>query len=335
MRNSRFGWYALSASIVASLLAGCGVGSPSSPAPGAVNQTASMSAVNASRGATAAVQPDRGASWMDPDARKSDLTYIADQGTNDVYVYAAAKLVGTLKGFNEPSGECVDKAGDVLVTNFGASNIVEYAHGAKKPIQTLSDPGFLPLGCSIDPTTGNLAVTNRVDTQFSDGNLVVYADAQGAPTSYTNSNIYYYEFCGYDAQGNLYMDGLTPAYVFTFAELPKGSSSLQTVTLNQTIGYPGGVQWDGKHVAVGDQNVPEIYQFAVSAGAGTQVGSTTLTGGSQVTQFWIQGSGKHARVIGPNAGGANTMYWNYPAGGSPTRTIAGSEPVGVTVSLTR
>ena len=39
--------------------------------------------------------------------------------------------------------------------------VSEYAHGGKKPIEDLSDPPYLPFGCSVDPPTGNLAVANR------------------------------------------------------------------------------------------------------------------------------------------------------------------------------
>jgi hypothetical protein len=69
--------------------------------------------------------PGHGGSWMLPNAKKKDLLYISDSfpyGSNDVFVYSypKGKLVGKLTGFNEPSGNCVDKAGNVFITNFGA-----------------------------------------------------------------------------------------------------------------------------------------------------------------------------------------------------------------------
>jgi hypothetical protein len=338
MQISRSAHIGLSVSVAAALLAGCGSASSLAPpgaadvAPSTSNARPLISMVRVANAGAVAAQTDRGPSWMDPDVKRKPLTYIADQGTNDVYVYADKTLVGTLTGLNEPSGECVDKAGNVFVTNFGASTIVEFAHGGAAPIATLDDTGFLPLGCSVDPTTGNLGVTDRVNSQFQQGDVAVYPNAQGTPTRYTNPSMYYYEFCGYDDKGNLFLDGSTHVSAVLFAELPAGGSSLELVTLNRAIGFPGGVQWDGKHVAVGDQNVPVIYQFAISGSGGTEAGSTTLAGGSQVTQFWIQGRGRREHVIGPNAGGANTMFWKYPAGGNATKTIVGHEPVGVTVS---
>ena len=80
-------------------------------------------------------------------------------------VYLSRRHAGRqLSDSNSPYGECVDKAGDVFVADFGGNTgtpaILEYAHGGTKPIATLSDPGYYPESCSIDPTTGNLAVTN-------------------------------------------------------------------------------------------------------------------------------------------------------------------------------
>ncbi|MGB8907824.1 MAG: hypothetical protein WCC84_03655 [Candidatus Cybelea sp.] len=53
---------------------------------------------------------DHRTSWMAPDARRKDLLYISDE-TGDVYVfsYPRGELKGTLTGFADPQGECVDK----------------------------------------------------------------------------------------------------------------------------------------------------------------------------------------------------------------------------------
>jgi DNA-binding beta-propeller fold protein YncE len=319
------------------LFAGCGTGS-GSPVGAPLNNSAALG------GATMMARPDdsqswmarldHSRSWMDPEAKKHDLLYVSDSfpyGSNDVYVYSypKGKLKGQLTGFNEPSGQCVDKAGDVFIANFGASQILEYAHGGTIPINTLADPGYYPLGCSVDPTTGNLAVTNRLSTSFTNGDVAIYPHASGTPTSYTDPNFYYYEFCGYDNHGNLYIDGTTKGSALVYAELPSGSSSLSELNLDQSIGFPGGVQWDGKHLAIGDQSAAVIYQFAISGSTGTKVGSTPLTGSKDVVQFWIQGK----RVIGPDAGLADVGLYKYPSGGSPTKTIVDlGEPVGATVS---
>ena len=291
-------------------------------------------------GVESAVHADRGPSWMARDAKKDDLLYISDEG-GDVYVfsYPQGALVGTLTGFLNPRGECVDRAGDVWVVDLGSgpyASVVEYAHGGTSPIKTLNIRNEYPYGCSVDHATGNLAVTFFADSYGStQGAVEVYEHGKAHRTrTYVDPDIYYYVMCGYDNQGNLYVDGFNAGSVFKFAEIPNGSSSFTNVSLNQSIGFPGGVQWDGKYVAVGDSDNDVIYQFAISGSQGNKVGSTPLNGGSYVEQFWIH-SLDH-RVIGPSNGGASVMFWKYPAGGEPTRTITGFRyPFGSVISKAR
>ncbi|MGC1379489.1 MAG: hypothetical protein WA814_00540, partial [Candidatus Baltobacteraceae bacterium] len=259
----------------AALLAGCG-GSQLAPAvPG------TMPAARHS------------GSWMAPDAKSGDLLYITDTVTNELYVFSYPK--GTPKGaitggLQDPAGECVDKSGDVFVANTGANNVYEYAHGGTSPIAVLNDPGYFPVGCSIDPVTGNLAVTNFPVTSSLQGNVVIYKHAKGNPKgNYTSKIMNQMLLCSYDGSGNLFVDGLTKGSGFAFAELRKGGTALTNVTLNQSIGNAGGVEWDGTYVAVGDQTTNTIYQFTISGKKGTVVGSTPLGGASEVFQFWIDG----------------------------------------------
>jgi hypothetical protein len=270
---------------------------------------------------------------MNPQARSGDLLYVSDTDTSEVYVYSypSDKLVGALKDFRDPGGECVDKSGDVFITNTGDDEILEFAHGGTTPLATLSDPGYFPFGCSVDPTSGNLAVANNFASSGSgQGNVVVYTHAKGKPKGdYTDPNINQMLLCGYDDKGNLFVDGFTKGSGFAFAELRSGSTTFTNITLNQSIGSPGGVQWDGKHVAVGDQSTNIVYQFSISGKKGTKAGSTPLTGAAEVVQFWIAGS----KLIGPDAGASDVGIWNYPAGGSATKKITGLYiPLGATLS---
>lgn len=275
-------------------------------------------------------------SWMNPRAASGDLLYVSDTETNDVYVYSYPddKPTGTLTGFKEPAGECVDKSGDVFVANTGGDDVLEYAHGGTSPMATLNDPGYFPVGCSIDPTTGNLAVTNNFSSSGSSpGNVVVFTHAKGKPKGhYTDSKINQMLLCGYDDKGNLFVDGLTKGSGFAFAELRKGSTSFTDVTLDQSITMGGGVQWDGKYLAVGDQSTNVVYQFSISGTKGKKTGSTPLTGATEVFQFWIAGT----RLIGPDAGAADVGIWKYPAGGAAVKKITGLYvPLGATVSAAK
>ncbi|HYL26727.1 MAG TPA: hypothetical protein VEW74_02770, partial [Candidatus Nitrosotalea sp.] len=209
-------------------------------------------------------------------------------------------------------------------------NVLEYAHGGTSPIATLDDSGYFPVGCSVDPVTGNLAVSNFPTSSSAHGNVVIYKHAKGPPTGhYTSSKMNQMLLCGYDGSGNLFVDGLSQASAFEFVELPKGGSKLENITLNHSIQSAGGVQWDGKHVAVGDQATNTIYQFTIRGKHGSLAGSTALGGASVVFQFWIDGS----RVIGPDSGLSDVGIWKYPAGGTAIKTITGLyAPLGAAVS---
>lgn len=325
MKISDFGRYVIGYGAAAVSLAGCGgSGSPNS-GPGAMPQSQAMSKY-----------AEHARSWMLPEAKSEDLLYISDQKKSYVYVYSYphGKLVGTLTGFDVPVGLCADKAGDVFIPNGFGADIVEYAHGGKSPIATLSDSGESPSGCGVDPKTGNLAVANYCSSSCKGpGSVAIYVDAEGSPTQYTDPDISNVYFCGYDTKGNLFLDG-TQSSAFAFAELRSGKGTFTKIKLKQTIQTPGNVQWDGAEVAVGDIKGGVIYQFTIRGKSGTEVGSTPLTGSSYVTQFWIQ----PPNVIGPNiySSGGNVLFWKYPAGGSPTKTIAGlSLPAGATVSLAK
>lgn len=220
---SKFGHYAFGAWVAIAILAGCGgsqtqfnpSGATRSVAQPGVNPQSLLSPMLQRDGAMAA-HPDHSRSWMAPEAKRDNLLYISDVGTDDVDVYAYPKgvFLGTLTGFSGPEGECVDKTGDVFIANYAASSILEYAHGGTSPIATLNDPGYLPGGCSIDPTTGNLAVTNYLTTGAGQGNVAIYKDAKGTPKAYhADPLILEMFFCGYDKAGNLFVDGLTSGSV--------------------------------------------------------------------------------------------------------------------------
>jgi hypothetical protein len=325
--------FAVGISALITALAGCSAaGSPPQPA-------------GAQAGAVSHVP---GQSWIDPAAKNYDLLYVSDLIAQvvDIYRYGHGyKLVGTLTGFFNPEGLCVDRAGDVWVTNdtsVGVHQITEYPHGGTTPIQTLNDPDGRANGCSVDPKTGDLAVADFWGPSEGIGNVAVYAHANGTPAFYSNPNIYYYYYCGYDDKGNLFVDGETQTSVFGLGELAKGGKTLKFIPVNETIYLPGGVQWDGKYLAVGDQVAVKhnftsvIYQFSITGSVGTDVGTTILTGSSQVAQFWIPRKYKRegTTVIGPNQNGKDTLFWAYPAGGNPINTISGeTDPIGATISL--
>jgi len=279
----------------------------------------------------------RGASWMAPDLTKRDLLYLSDDGDGTVYVYSFpdAKLEGSLTGLSFPAGECVDEAGDVWIVDEGTNDIVEYAHGGDVPIATLTDPNNAPEACSVDPTTGNLAVANAQTLSAGPGSVGVYAHARGTPTLYTDSRMKFVLFVTYDNKGNLYANGVDSSLAYELAQLRKNAGALTPIAFKQSIVQATNIQWDRNYLAVGDgggivgTGTPVIYHVKIKHSAGKVVGETPLTGTTGIFQFFIQGD----TFIGPNLGSENVLFWNYPAGGMPTKGIGGfNDPFGSAVS---
>lgn len=331
-------------------LAGCGA---PLPAPGGSAASVSAAGVSPSRilpsraSAVVALPRRVSTSWMLPEAKSQNLMYVSDAIEAQVYVftYPGGKLVGSLSGFGGPAGMCADSKGNIWVTDGVRNSIYEFAHGGTTPIATLTQPSQDFVGCSVDQSSGALAVdsfcvlVNHICEQA--GGAFVYTNTKSAPKEYGVLNAYNVYFCGYDASGNLFVDVyFEPRGPFELGELPKGGSSFSQVFLNRLIYFPGNVQWDGKHLAVGDQEAgneitSSVHQVALKGNRGTVVGTTRLAGTADVVQFWIQGSS----LIAPNlgVGSANDApIFKYPAGGAPTR-IVGSDlfqlPEGAAVSL--
>jgi hypothetical protein len=82
-------------------------------------------------------------------------------------------------------------------------DIAEYAHGGTAPLRIIADPYGYPTGCSVDNTTGKLAVANFLSPSIAPlGNLAVYAPPYTAGTTeYTDVNQNLREYCGYDNRG--------------------------------------------------------------------------------------------------------------------------------------
>lgn len=270
---------------------------------------------------------------MDPSAKTHSLLYVTDSGTNTVIVYSYPKLkiVGTLTGFTNPQGDCVDKANNVWIDNTQTSQLIEYAHGGTTPLATLDDPNQYPVGCSFDPTSGNLAVSNFYSTNGPPGSVSIFKNASGSPTVYTPPNFAVVYYLGYDRKGRLYLDGIDSGSAFLFASF--NGNTFKNVTLDHPIGGPGAVQAIGNDVVVGDQTngANAAYRFAISGSTGKLVQTTPLTGAYDIVQFYIL---KKALVGGNfNPSGSTADRFNYPAGGTPTKTASGlSMPIGAVIS---
>jgi hypothetical protein len=306
-------------------LTGCGL----SQTPMNESQMSTQADVSITQGPVSSItnagsRRDRAHSWMAPNAKNEALLYVPDTLTGDVdiYTYPSGKLAGKLTGFNGPQDACVDKAQDIWITAEFASKIIEYAHGGTTPLTTLTDPRYLPIDCSVDPTTGNLAVTNyqSIGSPYG-GTVAIYTNASGEATLYSDGRqIYNMYYCAYDGSGNLWVDGTQypdkwPSGEFQYAELAKGSGSFANLTLTppQTIAWPGGIQWDGTYVEVAN-----LLQSAIYRTSGATVKSTIRARGARgAVDFFIDAK---TLLIGTDSGQGQLGLWTYPAGG-PAQTM--------------
>lgn len=295
--------------------------------------SAKASPTTAHTGVAIAAHTDRGHSWMTPAAKSGALLYITDNGANTVVVYSypALKVVGTLTGFDNVQGDCVDANGNVWIDNTQASQLLEYAHGGTSPIATLNDPGQYPVGCSVDPTTGDLAVSNFYSTSGPPGSVSIYKNATGTPATFTPPNFAVVYYLGYDKHGTLYLDGIDSGSAFLFASF--NGKKFNAITLQQPIGGPGAVQAVGNRIVVGDQTNGNnaAYAFKIEGSTGKLVKTTPLTGANDIVQFNIY---KNALLGGDlNFNGSTADRFKYPAGGAPKKTVPGlNAPIGAVIS---
>lgn len=269
---------------------------------------------------------------------KNTLIYVSEGGTNTVAMLKnpSLKAAGKLGGLHDPTGVCSNAAGDVWVVNEKASTVIEYPHDNHKSISTLNDSAAtVPYACSVDPTTGNLAVTSVNGQKGGGGGVLIYTSAKGSPVVRTSSTLFVALFCAYDAGGNLFVDGLNSDYSFVLMEIPSGGTQLESITVNGTIGYPGGIAWDGTYLAVGDDayeggRSTAVDDLTVSGTSATIKAAIPLPGSCDVMQFAIVGGNK---LIAPDACLNKLFVYAYPTGGKATKTLSNFQfPAAVAIS---
>jgi len=301
----------------------------------AVAALAAMTSLPACGGQPSATAVPRVAAFPMAHGQGRALLYVVTNGPLNVYTYPRGSLVGSLG--TGGANLCSDRFGDVFVTSGTALTISEYAHGAVIPKVTLQDPYYAG-ACAVDPTTGSLAVTifyNNVVVIFPYNKRNGWRPAK----TYAIPGASVARFCDYDPRGDLFVNGEpSSASHVALYELPKGSNTFESISLDQSMQSPGGVEWRGKYLSVADGGLyfkgpVTIYRFAIKGASGTKIGSTRLVNSYGYSQYFIQGD----RVIGNYVG--NTDYgaiglWAYPGGGSALKVFApDTHPASVTVSL--
>jgi hypothetical protein len=283
------------------------------------------------------VSNSHGHTWITPDKKKKKKKSVLSTsnqsgGAVDLYSYPSGTAMGSITGLSSPYGQCVDAKGDVYVAEFSNGSAVEYAHGKTTAIHTYT-PGGEPIGCSVD-AAGDVAVTS-----FSPGSVTVYAGGDPTKgTQYTDSSCSYQWPMGYDNKGNLIGVGETSG-ITVCALLAKATSEVVLTTSGITIDFPGATMWDGKYIALGDQEAGATFHAGLWPAT---LSGTTLTGTTETTltdtcsssyddtvEAFVVGTkntpvntvqGK--TVVGGNLDCSNEFdIWAYPAGGNPSGHI--------------
>ncbi len=278
------------------------------------------------------------------DAASNDLLYVGAKKSIEVYTYPGGVYNDTITTPGSVQSMCSDAQGNVFLAAMSrqkgsgpTGNVYEYEHGGNSPISTLDLPRHeIPVNCSSDPTTGNLAVTSYDVRNFAP-RVEIYANAGGKPQVLRNDALGANPQPAYDGHGNLFVtSGGNLAAV-----LPKGKQSLQEIRLNRTLGGVAHAQWDGKYFALQsfqptrhplEHTLVRVYRVKVSGSSGTIVGFSEFAKWrlKEAGQSWIQ---RGTLVATPQS---DTRFFKYPAGGNPFMIIthATSMPA-VTVSIAR
>jgi hypothetical protein len=264
MSISAFSRYALTGCVAVAMLAGCGGSQPPIGALGALPQSSAI-----------AMHAARGGSWMLLEANSQDLLYVSNEAGTDLFVFTLrGEEAGRIKlAGGSPAGLCSAPSGDFFVVveaNASQSYIYEFPHGGTTPIATFNNNG-LGVSCSVDPTTGNLAVTNLTAPGSKYGNVAIFTSPSKSPKTYSDPNIGGYWFCAYDASGNLFADGYSSNLL---NELSKGSVALSEIALSQNVN-PASLQWYGSNLIVSDadpnarhRGEQQIYRVKISGSKG-------------------------------------------------------------------
>lgn len=302
------------------MLAGCGA----PPPIGSAGATPQMHASSA--------HVDRSGSRVRPGSSSQDRLYAGAFHGYSIYVfsYPEGEFAYTLQLKELITGTlCSNSSGDVFVPS--GNEVIEYAGGSGQ-IATLSErKDYVAYGCSVDPTTGNLAVANE-NVKGGRGVIAIFAGAQGNPAYYSDSAMDTYWYCGYDDQGNLFVDGQGDS---RFAELPQGSKKFTNISV--PVKSFGQIQWDGKYITIATKTAQTIYRLNIMGSAAKIVSTTRLEPSLSLAQPWIEGNtiirafrhlSKYSYKIG---------FWKYPTGGKHYLLIKSPDKhvdiLGVTVSV--
>jgi hypothetical protein len=251
-----------------------------------------------------------GRSWMLPEAKGEALIYaVGGCGGTCVLSYPKGKLVGELPDV-DGGGACTEDNGNVFISE--QTEVAEFAHGGSSPIATFQTPSAPPVGCSVDRNTGTLAVVNN-------GSVTLFPVGSQTPATY--NTLLNAQYCGYDDAGNLFVNGFDGQSI-GLSELPNGSQTFEKLTIDQSVGIPGQMQWDGEYLTYESQSgsQPTIAQLSVAGSDASVVSQTVLKRVPDALALsWIYRGTVVAPYSRQGPHRTSVGIWKYPKGSSMKR----------------
>ena len=257
-----------------------------------------------------------------------DLVYAITAKGIVILSYPTWSIVARIRAYRNWYGVCSDPNNGNVFAVTGNNEIDEYAHGGTTPIAKIILPSGYPTACSVDPTTGNLAVTAiATPTELRD-TLFIYPKAQGSPTAYTDKRLPGLISPAYDNAGNLFVGAINKARFARIAELKVGRNQFTAIKL---IGNPNAhlpqIQWDGNSLVFlvpnGRGYGTTVNLLKISGKTGTIVKSFLLNY-CQDEYFWIYKNSLLSFYYPPKVNNNTAIAaWNYPFGGKPASRIYG------------
>jgi hypothetical protein len=267
-------------------------------------------------------------------AHQQPLLYVSGvDGTLSMFSYPKRKLVGTISSNYGAQGLCTDSQGNVYVATPEGYEIVVYPHGGLFPIDVISEEQYevLPVGCAVDPKSGNLAVVN------AEGSVEIYKDITGPPQGY-DLGLAEAFYDAYDANGDLFVSGQS-AGKFALAELPAGSLSSKLISVNSPVTVGSGITLSGSNLLLetsGASGTTLLLTVKISGTSGSIVKKTTLKveANSTPPEFIVDAGPRGSTFIEPTSFNEDVGFFHYPKGGRPAKTLnaVGTDLVGVAIS---
>ena len=236
-----------------------------------------------------------------------------------ILTYPALKPVATIPG--DFAGGCVDPVKHtVFFRTFidSIGGLTEYAIGETRSIENIVIPSGQNAGpCSVDPTTGNVAViVDQPKTDKAEYIAVYSLGVSGTPERLRDSKLGDYRDLTYDQSGNLFVAGeIRGSGAAGLSEIRKGSHKFTALVPKGVHLEIGPLQWVGRYLLseyVESSHI-DITRLAISGTNAKYVGMTHLKHATVMAFIYGDKAAAILSKLEPPGPGQVGLY-HYPAG---------------------